>query len=127
MTNDSELAQPRDSAPPGDPRADKDAALDALWGQVRERWDEQSVHDTFLGYCSQTDALPQAAARYRSQANDPERAERAEAQLKKLSAVALAQVAALPRTESRERNVVLWLVMIVGVGVLLAWLAQQLW
>lgn len=141
MTGEADVGDGRSSAGPGgvrgsagagpdksaDKSADNDAGLDAVWAEVRARWDEQEIHDTFLGYCSQVDRLPLAAAYYRSARDEPERTERADAQLKKIGALALAQVAALPRTEPAERSVVLWIVMIVSVGFLLVWLAGQVW
>ncbi len=133
MTGDGDVDEGRSSAGPGGaggsagPDADSDAGLDAIWAEVCERWDEQDVHDMFLGYCSQVDRLPRAAAYYRSVRDEPERTERADSQLKKIGALAIAQVVAQPRTEPAERSLILWLVMIVVVGVLLVWLAGQLW
>jgi len=102
------------------------AGFEALWQAVLKDWDEERVHDAFVSYCSQADNLVKAASRYREVEKEPERAERAKKQLEKISALALAQMAALPRSEKVERNGLLWFALVVIVGAVLGWIAVQI-
>lgn len=103
-----------------------DVVSTALWNRVREQWEDQAIHDKFLGHCSQTDDLPRAAALYRSVRDDPAHGARASAQLERIGALAIAQLAALPRSEPPKRNALLWFSLVVVVGGLLGWLASKL-
>ncbi len=48
-----------------------DEAIDVLWNQVLERWDEEKRHQAFLQYCVERRALAEAARRYRVVAEIP--------------------------------------------------------
>lgn len=65
---------------------EKDPALEALWKQVLDAWEDDATHNAFLEYCRARDQLVEAAVRYRGMAGDHSRAVIAE---KKLKAVAL--------------------------------------
>src|SRR5450432_947202 len=74
-----------------------DAAFEALWKNVLDRWDEERVHGAFLEHCQQTDQLAEAAARYRGMKGDRERGAVAE---KRLAGVAIVALAKLEATRS---------------------------
>ena len=50
-----------------------DAAFEALWKSILDRWDEERTHGAFLEYCQATDQLAEAAARYRGMKGDRDR------------------------------------------------------
>jgi hypothetical protein len=75
-----------------------DAAFEALWKNVIDRWDEERVHGAFLEHCQVTNQLAEAAARYRGMKGDRERAAVAE---KRLAGVAIVALAKLEATRSR--------------------------
>jgi hypothetical protein len=58
-----------------------DAVLDALWGQVIERWDEEAVHGAALEHAVRAQRLPDLASRYRALADDAARGPIAKRQL----------------------------------------------
>jgi len=69
-----------------------DAAFEALWKSVLDRWDDERTHGAFLEYCQHTDRLAEAAARYRGMKGDRDRSELAEKRLAGIAAVALAKL-----------------------------------
>lgn len=69
-----------------------DAAFEALWKSVLDRWDEERAHGAFLEYCQATEQLAEAAARYRGMTGDRERAAVAEKRLAGIAIVALAKL-----------------------------------
>lgn len=75
-----------------------EAAFEALWKNVLDRWDEERVHGAFLEHCQMTDQLAEAAARYRGMKGDRERGAVAE---KRLAGVAIVALAKLEATRSR--------------------------
>jgi len=74
-----------------------DAAFEALWKSVLDRWDEERSHAAFLEYCRTTDQLAEAAARYRGMKGDRDRSEIAE---KRLAGIAIVAIAMLEATRS---------------------------
>lgn len=74
-----------------------DAAFEALWKNVLDRWDEERAHGAFLEHCQATDQLAEAAARYRGMKGDRERGALAE---KRLAGVAIVALAKLEATRS---------------------------
>ena len=50
-----------------------DAVLEALWGRVLERWDDEALHGAVLEHAVRAQRLPELAGRYRSLAEDAER------------------------------------------------------
>ena len=82
-----------------------DAAFEALWKSVLDRWDEERAHGAFLEYCQATDQLAEAAARYRGMTGDRDRSAVAEKRLAGIAIVALAKLHAtrspMPRSGRR--------------------------
>ncbi len=76
-----------------------DAAFEALWKNVLDRWDEERVHGAFLEHCQLTEQLPEAAARYRGMKGDRDRSVVAE---KRLAGVAIVALAKLEATRSKR-------------------------
>src|SRR6478752_5455097 len=74
-----------------------DAAFEALWKSVLDRWEDERTHGAFLEYCQSTDQLAEAAARYRGMKGDRDRSLLAE---KRLAAIAIVALAKLHATRS---------------------------
>ncbi|MEI9937088.1 MAG: hypothetical protein WDO69_07670 [Pseudomonadota bacterium] len=69
-----------------------DAAFEALWKSVLDRWEDERAHGKFLEYCQTTDQLAEAAARYRGMKGDRARSAVAEKRLAGIAIVALAKL-----------------------------------
>jgi len=69
-----------------------DAAFEALWKSVLDRWQDERAHGAFLEYCRATDQLAEAAARYRGMKGDRDRSAVAEKRLAGIAIVALAKL-----------------------------------
>ena len=69
-----------------------EAAFEALWKSVLDRWDDERAHGAFLEYCQTTDQLAEAAARYRGMKGDRDRSTVAEKRLAGIAIVALAKL-----------------------------------
>jgi len=69
-----------------------DAAFEALWKSVLDRWQDEHAHGAFLEYCQATDQLAEAAARYRGMKGDRDRSVAAEKRLAGIAIVALAKL-----------------------------------
>jgi hypothetical protein len=67
-----------------------DPAIEALWKNVLDHWDEDKAHMAFLEHCREQGKLAEAAARYRGMAGDRDRGPEAEKRLKGVLALALA-------------------------------------
>lgn len=71
----------------------RDDGFELLWAKVLEQWDDDKLHAAFLDYARERMQLPEAGARYRKiKDTDPQRAERAEKQLGRLMALAVAML-----------------------------------
>jgi hypothetical protein len=79
-----------------------DAALEALWKNVLDHWDEDRAHGAFLEHCQNSGQLAEAAARYRGMTGDRERAEGAR---QRLAGVALVAMASLEAARTPEQAV----------------------
>lgn len=77
-----------------------DAAFEALWKTVLDRWSDDRTHGAFLEYCGASDQLAEAATRYRGMKGDRDRSEIAE---KRLAAIAVIAIAKLEATRSPAR------------------------
>lgn len=75
-----------------------DPALEALWKNVLDHWDDDAAHGAFLEHCQRVERLGDAAVRYRGMTGDRERGKSAE---KRLASVAMLAMATL---ESSRRN-----------------------
>jgi hypothetical protein len=117
-------------------RTPPDPLAAALWLAVEEAPEAQPRHDAFVNHCTQVNALPHAASRYRDLrtrlAEHPEAAAAAARMLTriaKLAEVAMAQQAKVPRKTSRRIRLVFTLVLAVffvaGVGLLLTMYRRQ--
>ena len=82
-----------------------DAAFEALWKSVLDRWDDARAHAAFLEFCRATDQLAEAAARYRGMKGDRDRSEVAEKRLAGIAIVALAKLEATRSPTPRPRNI----------------------
>lgn len=69
-----------------------DPALEALWKQTLDAWDEERAHGAFLEYCRSTQRLAEAAVRYRGMTSDRERGEVAQQKLKAVVLLAMTQL-----------------------------------
>lgn len=103
-----------------------DPALEALWKNVLDHWDEDRAHAAFLDACQRVDRLVEAAVRYRGMAADRDRGPRAQQHLAAVTALALAKLEA-SRTPARSTRpahagIVLVAVFVLATIVLLAYL-----
>jgi len=78
-----------------------DAALEALWKNALDHWDDDRAHAAFLEHCQRTGQLAEAAARYRGMKGDRIRGPSAE---KRLQGVATLAVLALEASRSSPRE-----------------------
>jgi hypothetical protein len=78
-----------------------DNALETLWKNTLERWDDEAAHRAFLEYCRHHDRLVEAAVRYRGMKGDHTRGELAE---KKLTAITVLALARLETARSPDRR-----------------------
>ena len=69
-----------------------DAAFEALWKSVLDRWEDERTHGAFLEYCQISDQLAEAASRYRGMKGDRDRSAGAEKRLAGIAVVALAKL-----------------------------------
>lgn len=88
-----------------------DPALEALWKNVLDHWDNDAAHHAFLDHCQRHDALDEAAVRYRGMKGDHERGPGAE---KRLGAVLMLAMSKLEvtRAEPKAASSVLKLLLI---------------
>lgn len=65
-----------------------------MWQNVEAKWDDEQAHAAFLEVAATENNLAFAAARYREakESGEPSRSEFSELQLKKLTAIAFAQL-----------------------------------
>ncbi len=93
-----------------------DAALEALWKNVLDHWDEDKAHGAFLEHCRATKQLAEAAARYRGMTGDRVRGKAAEKRLQGVLVLAMAALESTrtprPETKSSLTNLVLILFFI---------------
>ena len=79
-----------------------DPALEALWKNALDHWDDDRAHGVFLEHCQRSGQLAEAAARYRGMTGDRERGESAK---KRLNGVAVLAMASLEAARAPERVV----------------------
>lgn len=101
-------------------------AIERAWSDLRERWDDERAHQAFVSLCASTDRLAEAGRRYREvHEREPERAERARAQLDRIVAVAMQSLSAL-KTEPAPKSAKLRM-FLVSLGISGAFVASALW
>ena len=104
-----------------------DAAFEALWKTVLDRWSEERTHGAFLEYCDASDQLAEAAARYRGMKGDRDRSEIAEKRLTAIAIIAVAKLEAT-RTPARQRGrSVGYLLLAASLGAGVVGLLAYLW
>lgn len=74
-----------------------DDPLDAAWAALLERWDQEEKHKAFVGLAATLGQLPDAARRYRSLADDPQRAARAAQGVDRVLTAAMSALTPAPR------------------------------
>ncbi len=78
-----------------DPSTSADA-LALLWAHAEQHWDNEAAHDALLQQCGEPGQLAEVAKLYRKalerEGDDSERREVAERQLKRITALAMAQL-----------------------------------
>ena len=77
-----------------------DPALEALWKNALDNWNNDAAHHAFLDHCQRHDALDEAAVRYRGMKGDHERGASAE---KRLGAVLLLALSKLEVTRAEPK------------------------
>jgi hypothetical protein len=77
-----------------------DPALEALWKNALDNWQNDAAHHAFLDYCESHEALDEAAVRYRGMKGDRERGASAE---KRLAAVLIVAMSKLEVTRSEPK------------------------
>jgi len=100
------------------------AVLDALWTGVINGWDDDDRHRKFLDHARETGGLMEAAKRYGSLRDDPDRSDLAK---KRIGAISLLMTNELyaTRTSRPLKKAPTWLVAVAVVvcAVLLGWAA----
>lgn len=103
-----------------------DPALEALWKNVVDRWDDDKAHAAFLEHCQRADQLAEAATRYRGMTGDRDRGPSAEKRLGAITALAIARLEAsrtvAPAARGRAVSVGLLVVLLLATGALLFYL-----
>lgn len=104
-----------------------DPALEALWKNVLDHWEDDAPHLAFLEYCREKGSLAEAAVRYRGMTGDRERGPIAEKRLKGVAVLAMAQLESTrtPDTVAKRRagSLVALLLLIAATLGLLVYLA----
>ena len=77
--------------------------LDKLWEHARTHWHSETVHSALLEFATDPGLLSDLAGRYRSAHADPELREVADRQLKKVAALAMAQLSVAERKQAAPR------------------------
>jgi hypothetical protein len=105
-----------------------DPALEALWKNALDNWDNDAAHHAFLDFCQSHAALDEAAVRYRGMKGDRDRGPGAE---KRLTAVLMLAMSKLELSRSEPKaassaliKLVLILFFLVGSLVVLTYLLR---
>jgi len=102
--------------------------LDALWSGVVNDFENDARHQKFLDQARHVGALPEAARRYRTLLDDPDRGPAAKKRLDVITIVATHELLAT-KTEPPPKAVRPWIWMLgaaVSLG-LLGWMAWLMW
>jgi hypothetical protein len=98
--------------------------LDTAWAEVEAHWDDAAAHKKFLALADTLDRLPDAGRRYRAvREKDPERAERAKAQVDALFGIAMTRM----KVEKSEPPKVRRRLDFIAFGISMALIAAALW
>jgi hypothetical protein len=88
-----------------------DSALEALWKNVLDHWEEDAPHAVFLQHCQATEQLAEAAVRYAGMRGDRDRSEVAKKRLEAVTVLATSSLIA--SRASPLRGVPSWMVVAV--------------
>lgn len=77
-----------------------DPALEALWKNVLDHWDNDAAHHAFLDHCQSHETLDEAAMRYRGMKGDHDRGPGAD---KRLTAVLMLAMSKLEVTRAEPK------------------------
>lgn len=89
-----------------------DNALETLWRNALDHWEDEAAHRAFLEHCRHHDRLVEAAVRYRGMKGDHARGELAEKKLTAITALALAQLQSARSPDRRKQGRLLSYVLI---------------
>lgn len=94
----------------------------ALWETVDAKWDDPTVHEAFLAACAEEGLLAFAAQKYREQkaAEAADRRDFSEAQLQKVTAMALSQLTAAKTPPPEPRRLITVISVLVSLGLIVA-------
>lgn len=94
----------------------------ALWEAVEQKWEDPSVHDSFLNACAEENDLAYAARKYREQKDGPDgaRHELAQRQLEKITSMAFAQMATQKTQPSENKKTITIVAALVSGALLIA-------
>ena len=105
-----------------------DPALEALWKNALDNWDNDAAHHAFLDFCQRHEALDEAAVRYRGMKGDRDRGPGAD---KRLTAVLMLAMSKLEVSRSEPKaassaliKLVLILFFLIGSLVVLTYLLR---
>ena len=80
-----------------------DGALETLWKNALDHWDNDAAHRAFLDHCQKHGQLVEAAVRYRGMKGDHARGAVAEKKLAAITALALARLE-ISRSPDRRKQ-----------------------
>ncbi|HET7545316.1 MAG TPA: hypothetical protein VFK05_35865 [Polyangiaceae bacterium] len=103
-----------------------DAAIEALWKNVLDHWQDERAHGAFLEHCQASDQLAEAAARYRGMKGDRDRSAEADKRLTGITIVALAKLHASRTQATRQGSRIGLLLLAVCLGLAAAGLLAYL-
>jgi hypothetical protein len=104
-----------------------DPALEALWKNALDHWDNDAAHHAFLDHCQRHDALDEAAVRYRGMKGDHERGPGAEKRLGAVLMLAMSKLEvtrAEPKAASSMLKLLLITVFLLGSAVVFMYLLR---
>jgi hypothetical protein len=81
-----------------------DTALEALWKNVLNHWEDEKAHGAFLEQCQRAGMLVEAAVRYRGMAGDRKRGPSAQKRLNSVALLAMAELEQHRTTEHQARS-----------------------
>lgn len=96
--------------------------LEALWEAVEKKWDDASVHESFLSACAEENDLAFCARMYREQREGPleERHEVAKQNLERITGMAISQMSAHRTVPEKNKRSITILAALVSGGLILA-------
>ena len=103
-----------------------DPAVEALWKNALDHWDEEKAHVAFIEACRESGRLAEAATRYRGMSGDRDRGPEAEKRLKGVLVIAMAQLEVVrtpePVTKRRTGAITILVLLVAGTVGLMVYL-----